>query len=448
MAGLFETLRNVVPADGAALPERVRRAIAVEQQRGEVLIGWVQMGVVVTFASLYAFAPKTFSPDAPFAPVPWALGAYFCFTVLRLALAYRMRLPGWFLAASVVIDMGLLLGTIWSFHLQYQQAPAFYLKAPTLLYVFIFIALRALRFEAGYVLLAGSVAAAGWLVLVAYAAADPGGMPVTRDYVKYMTSASILWGGEVDKIVSILIVTFVIAVAITRARRMLVRAVSEGMAAHDLVRFFAPEIARKITGAERAIRAGEGEVRAAAALFVDLRGFTALARTLDSNGLVALLAEYQARMVPVIGRFGGSIDKFLGDGIMASFGAARPSATYAADALRGVDAVMKEAKRWRRERRLCGLPAPRVGAAVATGPVLFGAVGDDTRLEYTVIGEAVNLAAKLEKHTKVEQVRALASAAAYELALGQGYAPAAPKQSLPAATVAGVEAPIDLVVMA
>ena len=80
--------------------------------------------------------------------MPYALAAYFGFTVLRLGLAYRGRLPGWLLSLSVVIDMALLMGLIWSFHLQYHQPPSFYLKAPTLLYVFIFIALRALRFEA------------------------------------------------------------------------------------------------------------------------------------------------------------------------------------------------------------------------------------------------------------------------------------------------------------
>ena len=207
MSGMKRWLRTDSAA-AAALPERVTRAIEAEEQKNEIAVGWVQMGVVLTFATLYTIAPKTFSADAPFAPVPWALAAYFAFTVVRVALAYRMRLPAWLLATSVIVDMALLLVTIWSFHLQYQQPPAFYLKAPTVLYIFIFIALRTLRFEARYVVLAGAVAALGWLVLVVYAAThDPGGMPVTRDYVRYMTSAMILWGAEFDKIVTILLVT-------------------------------------------------------------------------------------------------------------------------------------------------------------------------------------------------------------------------------------------------
>ena len=78
-----------------------------------------------------------------------------------------------------------------------MQPPTFYLKVPTLLYVFIFIALRALRFEARFVVMAGLVAAAGWSMLALYAMAGPDGMKmITRDYIHYMTSNSVLIGGR------------------------------------------------------------------------------------------------------------------------------------------------------------------------------------------------------------------------------------------------------------
>jgi adenylate cyclase len=160
---------------------------------------------------------------------------------------------------------------------------------------------------------------------------------------------------------------------------------------------------------------------------------------------MALLSEYQTRVVAAITGHGGSIDKFMGDGILASFGATRPSASFAADALRAVDALLARTAAWLEDRRGRGLPAPEVGAAMATGPVMFGTIGDASRLEYTVIGEPVNLAAKLEKHTKVEGVRALCAAETYRLACRQGYVPSAPHRPLPGRDVAGVAQPLDLV---
>ena len=147
------------------------------------------------------------------------LATYLFFTLIRLYLVYKHRLPGWFISLSVVADIALLMITIWSFHLQYAQPPSFYLKAPTLLYIFIFIALRALRFEARYVVLAGIVSAIGWVLMFFYVIiAEPGNPMITRDYVQYLTSNSVLIGGELDKIISILMVTGILALAISRAR--------------------------------------------------------------------------------------------------------------------------------------------------------------------------------------------------------------------------------------
>lgn len=132
---------------------------------------------------------------------------------------------------------------------------------------------------------------------------------------------------------------------------------------------------------------------------------------------------YQKRVIPVIQQHSGSVDKFLGDGILASFGAVAASETYAADALQAPDAIIDEMRAWHNARVNASLSAPRIGMAVASGEVLFGAVGDETRLEYTIIGDAVNFAAKLEKHTKIEQVIALTDATTFELAISQGYGP-------------------------
>ena len=139
-------------------------------------------------------------------------------------LAYRRALPEWLLYVSVVVDMALLLGLIYFLHYKYAQTAVFNLKAPALLYVFLFIALRALRFEARFVIFAGLTAAAGWLALIFYALSGRGGPPnETTDFVEYMTSNAFLIQAEVEKLLAILLTTAVLAIAISRARHLLVR---------------------------------------------------------------------------------------------------------------------------------------------------------------------------------------------------------------------------------
>lgn len=433
----------------AHVPARLNAVIAKEQQQGELLIGWVQAAAVLSWAVLYSISRKTFSDDAPFQPVPWTLAAYGAFIAVRLLLTYRGLLRDWHVTLSIIVDVTVLMVLIWSFHLQYEQPPAFYLKAPTLLYVFIFIALRALRFEARWVLLAGAVGAVGWSILLLYAVTAQGGSaPITHDYVRYMTSSSILLGAEFDKIISILMVSAVLAVALQRTRRLLVRCVVDHASAIELSRFVASGVAQKIVRADVSIVPGQAELRSAAALFIDLRGFTSLARQLTPDAVMELLGEYQKRVIPVIQQHSGSVDKFLGDGILASFGAVAASETYAADALQAADAIINEMRAWHNARVNAGLSAPRIGMAVASGEVLFGAVGDETRLEYTIIGDAVNFAAKLEKHTKIEQVIALTDATTFELAISQGYDPLSQRQRRRGRHIEGLVEPMDLVVLA
>ena len=432
------------------LPERVRTAIREQQERSEILIGWAQLVLVGLLALAYettTMAGGVVQEDYSFEAEVFAL--YGMFAVVRLALAYWRRLPVWFLHLSAIADIALLMGLIYFLHYKYAQPAVFYLKAPTLFFIYLLIALRALRFEARFVVVTGLAAIAGWIALILYALSGRGGPPnVTGDFVEYMTSNAFLIQAESDKILAILLTTAVLALAIARARHLLVRSVSEGAAARDLSRFFDPGVASRIRSAAMSIRAGEGELRDVAIVMVDLRGFTRLSTELAPDAVMKLLQEYQARICPLIAHHGGSIDKFLGDGILASFGAVLPSPRAAADALRAADAVMQEADRWTMERRRAELAPLPVGLAVASGRVVFGAVGDSERLEFTVIGDAVNFAAKLEKHNKEEETRALTDAVTFARATSQGYVPPAEREHRPGRKVAGVANLVDIVVLA
>lgn len=431
------------------LPARVVRAIEQQRERSEILVSWVQASIVALLATLYAVAPSTSPLDAAFRPVPWALGAYATFTLFRLVRAHTRRLTPAMRLLSVFVDIAVLMITIWSFHIQYGQPAAFYLKAPTFAYVFIFIALRALSFSPGYVLLAGATAALGWLALVGYALAESGARElVTRDYVAYMTSARILIGGEIDKVISILVVAGLLAVGAARARELLERAVAEEAAAVQLARFFSPDLAETLLRADELLRPGEVESRAAAAMFVDLRGFTGLAAILEPRALIGLLGEYQRTVVSTVQRHRGVITTYLGDGIMVTFGAVRPNETYAADALRCAVELAERLAEWGNARRARNLPNPGVGIGVEAGTITCGAIGVEGQLEYAVIGDAVNRAAKLQNHTKVEGVRALTTACTLDLAAAQGYLPWRKIEVRRAREVVGVAGTVDVAVLA
>ncbi len=386
------------PRAAKRLPERVRATVDQQQRDSEILIGWVQLGVVVLFGTLYLVAPKT-SMNTDFRPVPYVLTGYLIFTMLRLWLAYLGRLGPVLLGLSVIVDMGLLMVLIWSFHIQYEQAAPFYLKAPTLLYVFIFIALRALRYQTAYVLAAGAAAALGWSLLLAYAVVTEmldGDPMITRDYVAYMTSNTVLIGAEVDKIVSILTVTVILAIALVRGRRLLERAVVDSLTARDLSRFVAPEVARRITQSGQGLNAGDGEVGEATVLFTDIEGFSTLSEQVDPATLMGLLNEYFAAVNRVAERHGGVIVQFVGDALLITFNA-RAWPDHAARAVATARDILGDLNDrpfgagGHRLRTRCGLN---------TGLVILGAVGSENRLIFTAHGDEVNLAARLEQLNK------------------------------------------------
>ncbi len=395
------------------LPARVRDVISREQDSSEILIGWVQLGVVLTFATLYYLSPKQPGANPMISPEPWVLAGYVLFTLARLNLAYRRRLPNLLLYVSVVMDMALLLALIWTFHLKYDQPASFYLKVPTLLYVFIFIALRALRFEVRYVLIAGGVAALGWLLMVLYVVSvDPDNPMITRDYVEYMTSNSVLLGAEFDKVISILMVTAILAVAIARARRLLVESVVESSTARELSKFVPDEVARQAKAGEEHMQAGQGEVREATILFTDIEGFTAISETMTPTDLITTLNEYFSVVTKPIVEHGGVINQFQGDAILATFNIPEALSDHAAQAVRAALAVQAAL----RVRDFGDGVVIRSRIGINSGEIVGGLVGAGDRLGYTVHGDDVNLAARLEQLNKDYGTRIVVSQRTRELA--------------------------------
>jgi adenylate cyclase len=156
--------------------------------------------------------------------------------------------------------------------------------------------------------------------------------------------------------------------------------------------------------AEHAIRHGAelgGQLAEASVLFSDIRGFTSITEKMEATALIALLNRYFDAMSDAIVAHGGLVNKFGGDSLLAVFGTPlNPAQEHALQAVQAAQAMLAALQAFNADQMRRGEPALRTGIGVATGPVIAGNVGSDERLEYTVIGDTVNLASRLQALTK------------------------------------------------
>ena len=139
----------------------------------------------------------------------------------------------------------------------------------------------------------------------------------------------------------------------------------------------------------------------ASVLFSDIRGFTALVESQGPEETIDLLNTYYMLMFDAIGSHGGVVNLMIGDGLMALFGAPVPLDDCAGGAVAAGLEMLELIEQFNQERSAVNKPAIRIGIGVATGDVVAGYTGTQQRATYTCIGDPVNLAARLEAHTKV-----------------------------------------------
>lgn len=178
--------------------------------------------------------------------------------------------------------------------------------------------------------------------------------------------------------------------------------------------YVSPEVAREAI--EHGTKLG-GQLVECTVLFSDIRGFTSLSEQMPPEQLIDLLNRYMGRMVEVVIANGGLVNKFGGDSLLAVFGSPlNPSGEHAAQAVRAALHMQKSLKGFNAEQVARSQPQLEIGIGLASGPVVVGNVGGEGRIEYTVIGDTVNLAARLQDLTKQLGRSILASALTVEQA--------------------------------
>ncbi len=169
-------------------------------------------------------------------------------------------------------------------------------------------------------------------------------------------------------------------------------------ARNNLSRYFSPNVVELLAAQDEPLGAVRRET--VAVLFADIVGFTRMTESMPPEAVVAMLREFHARMTAQIFASGGTVDKYIGDGIVAVFGVPTASANDAANALACADRMLDALDGWNEEREPKGEARLAIGIGLNYGPAVVGDVGSEHSMSFTVIGDTVNTAARLQTLTR------------------------------------------------
>ncbi len=234
-----------------------------------------------------------------------------------------------------------------------------------------------------------------YAAVITYAVRDPRTV-FSSDFIAHMTGPSISLELLVPCLFSLGAAGGLLTWIAYRTAHNLHDAVEQEMAGAALSRYFSPGTQREILRQAADPLGQRAERQDIAVLFTDLRGFTALSEGAPPEDVMGWLREYHERVVAVVFEHGGTLDKFLGDGMLATFGVPNPTGDEPERAVRAALGIRIALAELNESRVARGLPEFKQGCGVHFGPAIVGNVGVPERLEYTVIGDTVNVASRLE----------------------------------------------------
>lgn len=348
---------------------------------------------------------------------PLALNYYGYLTAFAFSayLQMLMRRPGvdrpWMLWLFPFIDMTLLTAAIVlpnPFDIN-ALPPPMQLGFDTILYVTLFIVLSALGQSPRTVLATTFAAVVMWSLGTMYIVMQPGVTFGSRfdniltmsvyDRMTYILDPwNVRMGEFLTRLILVSMIGGLLAVSVQRGRYLLSRQVESERARRNLSRHFSPHMAQELERMDDAM--GQVKQLDAAVLFADIVGFTQISDDHTPDQTIGILREVHQRLTRAVADNAGTLDKYLGDGIMASFGTPRAGPRDASAALLAARAMLREMEQLNRQRKLLRQVPLQLAIGIHFGPLTLGNIGDETRVEYALIGETVNVAHRLEQMTR------------------------------------------------
>ncbi len=173
-------------------------------------------------------------------------------------------------------------------------------------------------------------------------------------------------------------------------------------------KYISKDVMRNVVSNIDSVKLG-GKRACVTVLFADIRGFTSISEQLSAEEVTNILNEYFSAIAPIIENYNGILNKFMGDAVLAVFGEPIKNENHAIDAVRCADAMLKKVKQLQVKWLDEGKPKIEIGIGISTGEAFVGNIGSEERLEYTVIGDTVNTASRIENYNKVYKTKFLIS---------------------------------------
>lgn len=214
----------------------------------------------------------------------------------------------------------------------------------------------------------------------------------------FLDPNSVRFDSRVQEVVVFTIVAFILALKARRSNEMLIRQATIAAERANLSRYFPPTMVDEL--ALRNEPMGRERSQEVAVLFADIVGFTRMAEAMTPADTIATLREFHAVIEDAVFSNRGTLDKYLGDGVMASFGTPQTTPDDAANAIAAAFAMHEGVKRLNMTRGARGLEPIRLSVGVHFGPVVLGDIGSERRMEFAMLGDTVNVASRLESATR------------------------------------------------